>query len=78
MHDNREQIRLYTWRKKLLMIIAVITGITFAGYRIYCKKGYFTWLDITGLIITSIVALTILVIVSWWANRPEEGKQRDV
>ncbi len=74
MDEKKSQIKLFTWKHTIWAGVAVIAGIGLGVYMIYSEKGYLTKVEITSIIVATVLTITLISGVAYYANRPEKGE----
>lgn len=75
--NQLQPTKLVTKGKILLMMSAAFLGVGIYLFRHYQKAGAISRLDIVIAFITLGIVFSIIVVMGWWANRPETGGQDD-
>jgi len=71
--DSMEKptIKLFTWKKAVLMTISCVGGVSSWTYQSYRQKGHLDSVDVSGAAITMVIAFCVVALVGWWANKEE-------
>ena len=71
MKDKKLSIKLFTWKQGIVIAVAVIVGAGFSIYRTYKEKGSLEKSDLVIGALAITTAIAFLVILGYYANRPE-------
>ena len=69
---SRERIKLVTWPKIILMILACFVGASYRLVKEYYESGNIAPSEIMISAITFFIGLVIVFLVAHYANKPEE------
>jgi hypothetical protein len=69
---KRLQPKLFTSGKFFIPFIAILLGPSLFIIREYCAKGSVSGVALGASVAAFVIGLTILVVLGWYANKPEE------
>lgn len=69
---NKKPIKLITWQKGILVLVAVCGSVALSTYRTYISKGHLDKIDIISMVFAMLMCISICAGVAWWGNRPEK------
>jgi len=68
---KRPQPKLFTGGKFIIPFIAILFGVFLFIIREYLAKGSVSGVTIGASVTTLVIGLIIIVVVGWYANKPE-------
>ena len=75
--NNKEPIKLVTRKKLFIMMAIAVVGIGLSLYRLHRAAGTITSIHLAAAGITLVFALIAILVIAWWANRPEGSGRSD-
>lgn len=69
--SEKPQIKLFSWKRAVLMIVLGVGVVSYRTCQSYQQKGHLNSVDFWAAGLTIAMMLAILAFVGWWANRPE-------
>jgi hypothetical protein len=69
---QEKPIKLFTWKKLLIVVPAILIGASMSLIREYRSTGNIETQSIVISVITVLAGLIIVAVVAWWANKSEK------
>jgi len=69
--SEKPALKLFSWKKAIVIFTVGIGAISFRTYQSYQQKGHLDSLDIWIAAITIAIFLFVVAFVGWWANRQD-------
>jgi hypothetical protein len=67
--NEKSAIRLFTWKKAIVIILFGIGTVLYKTYQSYQQKGHLDLIDFVAGAMTIVMMFCIVAFVGWWANR---------
>ena len=68
---EKPAIKLFTWKKAILIITICVGTVSCRTYESYHQKGHLDSVDLGATSITIFITFCIVAFVGWWANGQE-------
>ena len=69
--SERPAIKLFSWKKAILIITLCVGAVSDRAGHTYHQKGHLDSADLWVAAITIVIAFCAVAFVGWWANREE-------
>jgi hypothetical protein len=66
---EKPAIKLFNWKKGIVIMMIGLAGITFRTYQSYQQKGHLDSFDFVAAGVTIAMIFSIVAIIGWCANR---------
>jgi hypothetical protein len=68
---QKSAVKLFSWKKAIVIITVGIGAISYRTYETYQQKGHLDSVDLWVAAITIAIFFCVVASVGWWANREE-------